>query len=398
MAETQTTRFKLPQWSLGTDPYPGRVGWNNILKLLEDQAAIAFPSGPLSGRPQSGTFGRFYLANDQGTPAAPVSRLFYDSGSGWVELNTNGGGGPGTPIAINGTATEGTSSRSARADHVHSFPFATSGNPGALAPQHFDLLNGATALLHSGMLVRRTSGSQVVVPTTPGGTNDAASKAYVDTKTADIGTASHTVKPGELVRRWSGTGSNGTIHLPDPTAAEDGVNKRYADALGSSSFTGQGGKIVRRWGSEHVSGPDPDKPEFYATKRYVDGRVSRAEWKVNAAPIQHGLDQVVELSQRLIQFDYRNTEDVPASVRGTTGQIGAYVEDVARIMPGLTIDSEDDGRPERIREAQMVWPAIRAIGQLEQKVQEKDARIAALVTENAALNDRIHRIEGYLGL
>lgn len=387
MAVTETSRFRLPQWSAGTDPYPGRTGFNNILRLLEDQAAIAYPSGPIGSRPQSGTFGRFYLATDQGTPANPVSRLYYDGGSGWVEINTNGGGGPGTRVVIGGTPTEGISSRSARADHTHDLPYANSTTAGALSPQHYDLLAGATATATAGQIPRRTSSGQLIVPTTPGGSTDATSKSYVDAATADIRTASYLVRPGELVRRWSGSGSNGTIHVPDPTGPSDACNKRYADDLGSASYTGFGGAIVRRWGSEHVSGPDPDKPEFYATKRYVDARVSRQEWKTNEEPIPYGRDEVTALAARLMRFDYRDTEDVPASVRGETGHLGAYVADVADIMPGLTVDSEDDGLPERIKDRELIWPALRAIGQL-------STALDAATRELEELREQVNRLTG----
>ena len=226
MAQTNTTRFKLPQWSQGTDPFPGRTGWNNILKLLEDQAAIAFPSGPVSSRPQSGTFGRFFLATDQGTPQAPASRLYYDGGTGWVELNTNGGGGPGTAIAIG--VLEGSSNRSARADHVHSFPLATSGGPGALSPQHFELLNGAASTVENGMLVRRTSGGGIVVPTTPGTSDHATSRSYVDNVAG-----TYQATPNTLVRRFS----NGHFRVPNAPGPDDAVNLRTAEAVGTTDAT-----------------------------------------------------------------------------------------------------------------------------------------------------------------
>lgn len=389
MAESQTTRFRLPQWSQGTDPYPGRTGWNNILMLLEDQAAIAFPSGPIANRPRSGTFGRFFLATDQGTPTAPVSRLYYDGGTGWVELNTNGGGGPAAAIAINGTASEGTSSRSARADHVHDFPLASSSRAGALAPQHFDLLNGASSTPDSGMLVRRTSSGNVVVPLVPGGDTNAASKSYVDN---DAGTSS--LVNGALVRRYT----NGCFRAGMATHDDDVVSQKFMWSQTSASLTGGEGKIMRRWASGvGALVADPDNTMATANKRYVDGRVSRQAWKENARPLPYGLDEVVQLARKAKLYDYKPGEDAPLSVRGEKNHLGAYVEDVHAIMPLLAVDGED-GAPERITDRELIWPAYMAIAQLEERDREKDAKIAALVAENAALNDRIHRIEGYLGL
>lgn len=388
MVESQTTRFKLPQWSAGTDAYPGRTGFNNFLKLLEDQAALVYPSGPISNRPSSGAFGRFYLATDQGG----TGRLYYDGGSGWVELNTNGGGGPGQPLAIGGSGSEGVGNRSARADHTHPLPLATAANHGALASQHFDLLNKATPNVEPQTLAQRNYQSQLSVGN-PTHADHAVNRRYID----NIG--SHTIQPGQLVRRWDGSGSNGTIHVPTPTAPADAVNKGYADDLGAASIIPSA--IVRRWSSADngaISGPDPGKPEFYATKRYVDGRTSRPEWKENATEIPYGLDHVVELSRLLLAFDYKTTDDVPAHVRGETGVLGAYVTDVARIMPLLAIDSDDDGAPERIRETRMVWPAIRAIGQLHDQLEDRDEKIANLEDENDKLHDRIRAIENHLGL
>lgn len=241
MAVTQTPRFALPQWSSGTDSYPGRTGFNEILALLETKAAIAFPSGLLTNRPTGGTFGRFYLATDQGTDG----RLYYDGGSGWIELNTNGGGGPGQPILIGGTASEGISNRSARADHTHVLPLATAANHGALSAQHYDMLDKATANVVDNAIVRRTSAGHIYLPPTGFGPWDAVTREYVDMKTGDTSGATAAVV---------------------------------------------GGAIVRRWSSGHVSGPDPDKPEFYTTKRYVDNKTWAAGDITSGTLSRHRVD------------------------------------------------------------------------------------------------------------
>jgi hypothetical protein len=224
MAQTNTTRFKLPQWSAGTDNYPGRTGFNNFLKLLEDQAAIVYPSGPISSRPASGVFGRFYLANDQGGDG----RLYYDGGSGWVELNTNGGGGAGRALAIGGTAVEGSSNRSARADHTHPLPLASGSGAGAMSAAQYEILNSAATTVTASALVRRTSSGNIAVPTTPAGNNDAASKAYVDSRgggSSDVDNATGNIVPGALVRR----GSDGGFLVPTPTHVSHPTTKTYVD-------------------------------------------------------------------------------------------------------------------------------------------------------------------------
>lgn len=241
MAVTQTPRFTLPQWSAGTDSYPGRTGFNDILGLIEDQAAIAYPSGLIANRPASGAFGRFFLATDQGTSG----RLYYDGGSGWIELNTNGGGGIPTAVTVGGTAVatdEGSSNRSARADHIHRLPLATTLIHGAMSSQHYALLNASTASVVNNAILRRTSSGNVFLPTSGWGASDAVPKQYVDDKTADL------------------------------DAATAGIT---------------GNTIVKRWSSGHISGPDPDKPEFYATKRYVDGKTWDGSRIVSRVPFEH---------------------------------------------------------------------------------------------------------------
>ena len=48
-----------------------------------------------------------------------------------------------------------------------------------------------------------------------------------------------------------------------------------------------GGGIVKRWGDGAVSGPDPSKPEFYATRRYVDGKTWPGSSITSTVPFQH---------------------------------------------------------------------------------------------------------------
>lgn len=385
MAVSNTPRFSLPQWSAGTDPYPGRTGFNNILALLENQAALAFPSGPIAGRPRSGAFGRFFLATDQGDGG----RLYYDGGSGWVELNTNGGGGAGRPVVIEGNASEGSSNRSARSDHTHNIPLATANNHGAMTSQHYEILAGIAVQAQASQVPRRTSSGNLVVPATPGGENDATSKNYVDNV---AGTSS--LVGGTLVRRYD----NGNFRAGLAERDDDVTTIRYLNSVTSATAIAAEGKIMRRWASGvGCNVIDPDGPQATSNKRYVDSRTSRRAWKENPRPLPYGLEEIEYLAAKALLYDYKNTEEAPLSVRGEKDHLGAYVEDVAKIMPLLVVDGED-GAPERITDREMIWPVIRSIGELAEQGRQKDARIAALVSENATLNDRLHRIEGYLGL
>jgi len=223
MAVSNTSRFGLPQWSEGTDPRPGRTDTNAFLRAIEEKAAMYVPSGPLTSRPTAGIGGRLFAATDQGE----AGRLYYDTGTTWMEAGTVGGGGAGKAILAGPavTASEGTSPRSARADHTHKIPMASSTAHGALSSEHYDLLAGATPNVVNNALLKRTSAGHVYLPASGQGSYDPVHKQYVDDATSDLRAATAAVT---------------------------------------------GGAVVRRWSSGHISGPTPTKQEFYATKGYVD--------------------------------------------------------------------------------------------------------------------------------
>lgn len=313
MAVTKTPRFSLPQWSAGTDAYPGRVGFNEIHQLLEDQAAVVFPSGPVANRPRSGTFGRFFLATDQGSGG----RLYYDGGGGWIELNTNGGGGPGAPVVIGGSGSEGSSDRSARSDHTHTLALATTANHGAMASQWVTLLEGATMQAASNTLALRDSAGRLTA---------AYPNSSVTTSVATVG----------YINTRLGSTSNGTWDNIANTPAVRGADGTF-------------------YVSPPVKGLNP------ATKTYVDGKVSRAQWKTNTRPIPYGLAELRRTTPAL--FDYRDDADVPAEARGATDVIGSMVAQVHAVMPLLTIPGED-GEPERIKDRELIWVVVEAIREL----------------------------------
>lgn len=396
MAITRTPRFRLPQWGEGSDKYPGRVGWNDILTLLDGTsgnpgAALAIPSGPLSARPEGGTFGRFFLATDQGTPEIPMSRLYYDGGTGWVEINTNGGGGAGQPVVINGTATEGRSPRSARSDHTHNIPVATSARPGAMSAAFAAMLEKAIygPPTPSTMPIRNWRGAiQVANPQDP---LDAANKRWVED---EAGYSS--LKPDTLVRRFT----NNNFRAGFAEHLDDVVTRRYLEA--KSSWDDIANTIVTRGTDRTFYVGAPTKAQNPATKSYVDARASRQEWKTNVEPIPYGLPEILSLTGLI--FDYRTTDDVPAEVRGTTREMGAFVDEVAADMP-LLVTHDAEGNPERIRDRQLIWPVIRAVqelaetnGELAEENKALRGQVKTLERKARALESELAQIKHHLGL
>lgn len=349
MTVTQTPRFRLPQWSQGSDPRPGRVDTNQIHQLIESQAAKVYPSGTYSNRPASGTFGSFFMATDQGESG----RLYWDGGDGWVALNTTGGGGPGRPIVINGTATEGTSLQSARADHTHVIPFATKANAGAMPSQWAERMENATSSATAGTLAVRDSGGRLLSQK-PTSAQHVATKDYVDT----LGT------PGNAGNTIARRNSAGQIAVSNPTGAWDAANKGYVDSrIYPVSQYPTGETVIRRW-SDGSGGEvnDPKDMRTIANKRYVDSRSSRREWKTNIRENPYGLEEILQVDTYL--YDYK--DGAPAV---GTDELGPMVDELARVMPLLTTDG-DDGEPERIRDRAFIPVLIQAIQQLSQRVDE----------------------------
>lgn len=523
MARIVGTRLGLVTYTSGTDPRPGREEHNAERELIEANVVLG-GQGAESARPTPGRGKALYWNESRNV-------LQWDSTTGWRDVSTNGGGGPASAVVVGGTSTEGTSDRSARADHSHAIVMATTTSGGAMSAADKSKLDAATSANTASRLMIRDAGgrAQVVSPAVaadiankgyvdaivggaaapvvtadnnglatpsmlsrtnevgaastgatagrlvvrdaagraqfaaPSSTGDAANKSYVDTQiqthrhdaghittgvfssarlpvvsstqngvmvaadkafldgasssaiggslairntggtlsvaypsssgdaatkgyadslTADIRSASHQVFPGELVRRWSGSGATGTIHLPDPIAPLDGANRRYVDDATSPVRAATAGvvanTIVKRWGSGQVSGPSPDKPEFYAPRSYVDGKVSRREWKTNERPLPYGLTETSALGSRTILFDYRDEDTTPFHVRQDRDELGVYVEDAHQLMPLLTTTSEDDGRPAEVRDRALIWPALRSIHELDQRTGDLPARLARI--------------------
>lgn len=362
MAVTKTPRFQLDQWSASSDPRPGRVDTNRIHALIESQAAKVYPSGALSNRPATNVFGSFYLATDQGVGG----RLYYNGGTGWVALNTVGGGGPGRPIVINGVGGEGSSLLAARADHTHAIPLATASNAGAMASQWAELMENATSSATAGALAIRDSGGRLTAQR-PTSAQHVATKDYVDNA------GSSGPFPGLAARA-----SSGQMSVANPTADLHAVNKQYVDSrIYPVNQYAVGGTVIRRWSSGRGGNvEDPGNPLEIANRRYVDSRSSRREWKTNIEPLDDVLDDLCEIN--VVRYDYK--DDAPDTGHGIHG---ALVEQVARHLPNLTTTG-DDGKPERIKDRELLWVVLKGL-------QESVSRINALEEE---LDNLYTRIDG----
>lgn len=348
MAVTKTPRFQLPQWSQGSDPRPGRVDTNTIHQLIETQAAKVYPSGTYANRPGTNIFGSFYLATDQGVGG----RLYYNSGTEWIALNTVGGGGPGKPIVINGTAVEGTSLLAARADHTHTIPLATKDRAGAMASQWAELCENATAAPTANTVAVRDSGGRLTA-------RPPVSAQHVATMDWVLNAGSTGPQAGLAARN-----SAGQMSVGNPSHPLHATNKQYVDdRIYPVDQYATGATVMRRWSSGRGANvEDPVNPLETANRRYVDTTRSRAAWKTNIQPMRAGLNEVRDLNP--VTFDYK--ADAPAT---GTGVHGGLVEQVARVLPQLVVNG-DDGAPERIRDRELTWVLVNAVQQLADRVDE----------------------------
>ena len=355
MAETKTVRVQLPQWSEGSDPRPDRAKTNAIHQAIETQMVIDVPAGQLKNRPVQGVHGRLFCATDQGSDG----RVYYDNGTTWVALNTTGGGGPGLPVVINGTGTEGSSLQSARADHTHAIPLATKDNAGAMPSQWAQLCGDATAAPTPGTIAVRDSGGRLTA-NPPVSAQHVATMDWTETTAGSV----HAT-PSSLVRRDAA----GRIETGYPVQTWQAATKGYVDdRIYPVSQYPTGETVIRRW-SDGSGGEvnDPKDIRTIANKRYVDSRASRREWKTNIRENPYGLDEILQVDTYL--YDYK--DGAPAV---GTDEIGPMVDELARVMPLLTTDG-DDGAPERIRDRAFIPVLIQAVQELAQRVDELSAEL-----------------------
>lgn len=352
MAETRTVRVQLPQWSEGSDPRPDRAKTNAIHQAIENQMVIDVPAGQLKNRPVQGTRGRLFCATDQGTDG----RVYYDNGTTWVALNTAGGGGPGLPIVINGTGSEGSSLQSARADHTHAIPLATKSNAGAMPSQWAQLCGDATSAPTPGTVAVRDSGGRLTVAA-PTSAQHAATMDWTETAVGSV-----RADPSSLVRRDPA----GRIETGHPVRTWQAATKGYVDdTAGGSSGPLPG--VMARNGDGQSSVYDPTADIHIANRRYVNSRASRREWKTNIRENPYGLDEILQVDTYL--YDYK--DGAPAV---GTDEIGPMVDELARVMPLLTTDG-DDGAPERVIDRRFAPVLIKAVQELAQRVDELSAKL-----------------------
>ena len=353
MAETRTVRVQLPQWSEGSDPRPDRAKTNAIHQAIESQMVIDVPAGLLKNRPVQGTRGRLFCATDQGSDG----RVYYDNGTTWVALNTTGGGGPGLPIVINGTGTEGSSLQSARADHTHAIPLATKDNAGAMPSQWAQLCADATASPTPGTVAVRDSGGRITVAA-PTSAQHAATMDWV------LNAGSTGPNAGLAARNPAGQMSVG-----NPTAPQHATPKSYVDdRIYPVDQYVSSGTVIRRWGDGSGGYVAlPKHPDSIAPKRYVDSTASRREWKTNIQELPYGLEELLQVD--LYLWDYK--DGAPATGEN---EMGPMVDELARVMPLLTTDG-DDGAPERIRDRAFIPVLIQAVQDLAQRVDEMSAEL-----------------------
>ena len=292
MAETKTLRVQLPQWSEGSDPRPDRAKTNAIHQAIENQMVIDVPAGQLKNRPVQGVRGRLFCATDQGSDG----RVYYDNGTTWVALNTTGGGGPGLPIVINGTGTEGSSVQSARADHTHAIPLATKDNAGAMPSQWAQLCADATAAATPNTAAIRDSGGRLI-------SQKPTSAQHVATLDWVENTAGSTRQDGMTLARRD---SAGRINVAVPVTANHATPKAYVDdrvQVGDKYATGD--TLILRWSTGRGGNvEDPANPLELANRRYVDSRSSRREWKTNIRENPYGLDEILQVDTYL--YDYKD--------------------------------------------------------------------------------------------
>lgn len=171
MAITQTIRFLLKKYGLGSDPHPNREEFNLFIDTIENNAAM-FGQGNTAGRPAAGKRGRFYWDEE-------AKRVYYDDGASFNDTNPNGGGGAGAALAIGGDGIEGASARAARADHKHPLPLATTAAPGALSAADKAKLDNSTAAATASTLALRDGNGRISV-NTPTAAAHTTTKGYVD--------------------------------------------------------------------------------------------------------------------------------------------------------------------------------------------------------------------------
>ena len=135
MAESTTPRMGMKKSSTGTNPWPGRAGWMQMLQNIEDRTA-KFAQGTFAQRPAAGEKGRFFLVESANND--DYDYLYYDDGFHWLAVAKFGASDDplqqtqrlGYMDGANGNP--GGSPYAARADHTHPYCFGYTRNRLAL--------------------------------------------------------------------------------------------------------------------------------------------------------------------------------------------------------------------------------------------------------------------------
>ena len=177
MAITNSPRLGIERWSHGTDRHPPRAVWDAQQAILDDLVAIDRQYATLADRPAAGVRGTYCWVEENGV-------LYRDDGAQWRPI-VQFGGGAGAAVVVGGSGSEGTSARTARADHSHPLPLVTSSAHGAMRKEDKALLDAATHISNASAIVRRSSDNSVAVRTIygladPTGADHATRKGYVD--------------------------------------------------------------------------------------------------------------------------------------------------------------------------------------------------------------------------
>lgn len=315
MAITTSPRLGAKKYGAGSDPHPSRTEYNAFIDLLDAKTAIPL-QGTSDQRPPAGTRGRFYWDTT-------VSRMYWDDGTTWVDLNPNGGGGAGVDVLVARTPTEGTSTRAARADHTHSVPLATETSAGAMSTGDKAKLNGATFQPTGNTVMMRAPGGQSRVADPGGDTQAATPKSYVDA--AGSGYSDQVTRgSGAIMRRWAdGSGA----YVTAPSNPQCTISKAYADTT-------------------------------YAAR-------SSLRYKEN---IRDGVTDLID-QLRPVTFDY--TTDAPAEGKDVPGFIA---EELHEIAPHAVL-YDFDGRPDGVAAQALVVHLVAAIQDLRAEVAELKARV-----------------------
>jgi len=169
MAVEETTPHGLKKYSAGTDPIPGRAGHNLMIDRLNQLPGLGI--GPLSSRPAPSSGLRFWIEES-------TSRLSINTGTAWAGIAEIGGVTP-IAVAIGGSASEGVSSRAARADHKHVIPVVTTSTNGAMLATDKAKLDNTSSVAGPDKILRANSVGDIAVNSPTAGAHP-ATKSYVD--------------------------------------------------------------------------------------------------------------------------------------------------------------------------------------------------------------------------